>query len=128
MALSPAPKMTPTPNDPLQSLASPEEALRIVRRRGRLRALLVVGLAALVGGFEWYDITNEHKFSPKGVIAGICCLALGIPGLIEPRIILAMGRADDRALVKERRFRIIGWAILAPAMIGAIALCEWLQH
>ncbi|HEX4462005.1 MAG TPA: hypothetical protein VIA18_28690 [Polyangia bacterium] len=132
MAASPAQKFPPPPssspaNDPLHSLL-PGEAARIVSRRGRLRALIVLGVAAAMIGLEWYTITHENKFSPKAVILAVCCVALGIPGLIEPRIILAMGRAKDRALVKEPRYRIIGLAILVPAAIGAMVLCEWLQR
>jgi len=120
-------KIAPEGHVPRQSLTDPAEEQRAVRRSGRLRALLMLGLAALMFALFYYGLTSDHRFYGKALILSIFLSVLGIVGLIEPRVMLAMGQPADRARVPER-FRVIGYAIMIPAVIFAVVLCLWLER
>jgi hypothetical protein len=111
--------------------AEPVEAVLVrdardvpMRRSGRLHALLMVVGAGLVGGFEWYTLTTENKFYPKLLAIFTGLLLVGLIGLVEPRIIVALGRQRESVPPK---FRTLGFVIAVIGGLAGFCLSEWLK-
>jgi hypothetical protein len=102
---------------------APDAAAATRRSRYRRIALLLLGVGLALAAFEWWEITREGKYDPKSVVIAFLGVIVGLPGVIEPRLIVGASRDAKTVAIG---FRIVGVALLILGLGLGILASVWL--
>jgi hypothetical protein len=97
--------------------------MRMAMRQGRVNACFILGIGAVLFLVDAVSILMSRRYHEFIWIFAPGCIALGVAGLIEPRIALAVS-PEAGSLDLPRWARLLGPAIF----FGGFAVGWWLMR